>query len=277
MNNEIIAEKSSSNYTQNTVDTNEHKPFSQDILLIEDDDLCLFAGYEILYRLTTGKIDISKTIAEAKQKLKHDRYDLVVSDLCLVDGNAIDLIAEIQAQSRAKNKNTPFVAVTAYHDIDKHQQALSKGFKAVITKPLTEAQARIFFENYLESYSSHDSTQIIDKPVIDLKLGMERIGVCSEEKAITALELLMVSLIEDLSVLRSAEEEHDYLSMGKILHKLTGALNYSCTPGLEKAVRDLQDVLQAEELSAIPEHVKAISEQVKLLKTAYFDLLTDGI
>lgn len=275
MNNETISERSFSSNTQKTADTDEHKPFSLDLLLIEDDDLCLFAGYDILSRLTTGKIDITGTIAGAKQKLKCNCYDLVVSDLCLTDGNAIDLIAEMQSQSWPKNKNTPFVAVTAYHDMDKHQQALSKGFKAVTTKPLTETQARIFLENYLESSLSHDSTQTIDKPAIDLKLGMERIGVWSEEKAITALELLMVSLTEDLPVLRCAEEQHDYLSMGKILHKLIGALNYSCAPGLEKAVQDLYMALKANELSAIPKGIQAIQKQVQLLKAAYYDLLLD--
>ena len=249
------------------------KPFSQDILLIEDDSLCLFVGYEILSRLTSGKIDTAKTAIDAAQKLKLNRYDLVVSDLCLAEDSAIDLISEAQTQSWSKNKNTPFIAVTGYHDIDKHQEALAVGFKIVITKPLTEERARMVLENYWEPYVFKHDMQMVEKPVIDLKLGMERIGVDSKEKAIHALELLMTSLPQDLVLLKKAEAKRDRINMNQILHKLSGALNYSGTPALEKAVQDLYAALKANELSAIPKGIRSIQEQVQRLKTAYYDLL----
>jgi CheY-like chemotaxis protein len=251
------------------------KPFSQDILLIEDDSLCLFVGHEILSRLTSGKIDTAKTAIEAAQKLKNNRYDLVVSDLCLAEDSAIDLISEAQTQAWSKNKNTPFVVVTAYRDMDKHQEALAVGFKAVITKPLTEEHARIVLENYLGPYASIINAQAIQRPVIDLKLGMERIGVHSEEKAIQAIELLIASLAQDLSQLKNAEMKRDRLGINQILHKLSGALNYSGTPALEKAVQDLQVALKDNEPSAISKGIQAIQEQVQRLKTAYYDLLMD--
>jgi two-component system, NarL family, sensor histidine kinase BarA len=252
------------------------KPFSQDILLIEDDSLCLFVGYEILSRLTSGKIDTAKTAIEAAQKLKNNRYDLVVSDLCLAEDSAVDLISEAQTQSWSKNKNTPFIAVTGYHDIDKHQEALAVGFKVVITKPLTEECARMVLENYLGPYVFKQNMQMIKKPVIDLKLGMDRIGVYSKEKAIHAIELLMTSLPQDLVLLNDAEAKGDRMSMNQILHKLSGALNYSGTPALEKAVQDLQIALKTDEVSAIPKGIQAIQEQVRLLKAAYYDLLMNN-
>jgi CheY-like chemotaxis protein len=251
------------------------KPFSQDLLLIEDDSLCLFVGHEILSRLTSGKIDTAKTAIEAAQKLKHNHYDLVLSDLCLAEDSAIDLISEAQTQSWSKNKNTPFIAITAYRDIDKHQEALAVGFKVVITKPLTEERARIVLENYLGPYVFKHNMQMIEKPVLDLKLGMERIGVYSKEKAIHALELLMTSLPQDLALLKNAEAKHDRISMNQILHKLSGALDYSGAPALEKAVQDLHAVLKTNELCAISKGIQSIQEQAQRLKTAYYDLLMD--
>lgn len=262
-------------FTKNIQESREKKPFFQDLLLIEDDDLCLFVGYDILARLTSGKIDTAKTAMDAAQKLRQNRYDLVISDLCLTGGNAIDLMSEAQTQSWSKNRNTPFIAVTAYRDIDKHQEALAVGFKVVIAKPLTEDQARLFLENYLGPYSSTDSIPIIKRPVIDLMLGMERIGAHTEEKAIKALELLIASLPQELLVLKNAEAKHDRATMGQILHKLVGALNYSGTPALEKAAQDLQTILKLDEPAAISKGVKDIQEQVKLLKAAYYDLLMD--
>ncbi|MCD6045771.1 MAG: arcB 2 [Gammaproteobacteria bacterium] len=276
MDNDYVIEATSAKLLQEVQESRGTKPFSHDLLLIEDDNLCLFAGREILSRLTTGKIDTAKTAIEAAQKLRNNRYDLVVSDLCLAGCSALDLIGEAQTQSWSKNKNTPFIALTAYRDMDKHQEALAVGFKVVIAKPLTEEQARIFLENYLGPYSSKDTAQIIKRPSIDLKLGMERIGVYTEEKAIHALELLIASLPEDLVMLKNAETKQDSLSINQILHKLTGALNYSGTPALEKAVQDLREILQANETSAISKGIQNVQEQVKLLKEAYYDLLMQG-
>ncbi len=273
MDNEHIFGAMSAGLIESIQEQSGEKPFSQDLLLIEDDSLCLFAGHEILSRLTSGKIDTAKTAIEAAQKLKRNRYDLVVSDLCLAEGSGIDLISEAQTQSWSKNKNTPFIAVTAYRDMDKHQEALAVGFKAVITKPLTEEQAKLFLEHYLGTYSSKDSAQIIKRPMIDLKLGMDRIGVQSEEKAIYALELLIASLPEDLSALKNAQDKRDRLGMSEILHKLIGALNYSGAPALEKAVQDLQAALKTGGSSIISAGIQGICEQAKLLRVAYYDLL----
>lgn len=277
MDNDYVIEAPSAKLLQEIQEGRGNKPFSQDLLLVEDDNLCLFVGREILSRLTTGKIDTAKTAIEAAQKLRNNHYDLVVSDLCLGGCSALDLIVEAQTQSWSKNKNTPFIALTAYRDMDKHQEALAVGFKVVIAKPLTEEQARISLENYLGPYSSNDNTaQIIKRPSIDLKLGMERIGVYTEEKAIYALELLIASLPEDLLGLRNAEVKQDHLSINQILHKLTGALNYSGTPALEKSVEDLRAILKENQTSAISKGIQAVQEQVKLLKEAYYDLLMQG-
>lgn len=277
MDNEHIFGVISAKLIDSMQESNGDKPFSQDLLLIEDDTLCLFAGHEILSRLTSGRIDTAKTAIEAAQKLKHNRYDLVVSDLCLAEGSAIDLISEAKTQPWSKNKNTPFIALTAYRDMDKHQEALAVGFKAVITKPLTEQQARLFLENCLGAYSSKGNEQKIKRPVIDLKLGMERIGVQSEEKAIYALELLMASLSEDLSLLKNAQDNRDRFGMNEILHKIIGALNYSGAPALEKAAEDLQIALKTGGALIIATGIQAISEQARLLKVAYYDLLMHDV
>ena len=133
----------------------------------------------------------------------------------------------------------------------------------------------MILENYLEPYVFKNDMQRIKKPAIDLKLGMERIGVYSKEKAMHALELLMTSLPQDLALLNNAKAKRDRMSMDQILHKLSGALNYSSAPALEKAVQDLQGILKTDDPSAISKGIQAIQEQTKLLKAAYYDLLMD--
>lgn len=274
MDNEFLVKERSTKFIGNLQDDENYKPFSQDLLLIEDDKVCLFVGQEILSHLTSGKIDTATTVTEAKEKLKHNRYDLVLSDLCLADGSGMDIISEVQTQSGSKNKNTPFIAVTAYHELNKHQEALSAGFKSVINKPISEDQARMLMKDCFTKRKSRDKT--IKRPVIDLQLGMQRIGVYSQEKALQVLELLMISLPEDLSALRNAESKRDRSAINDVTHKLIGALSYSAAPALEEAVQDLQAMLQTNQPSALSAGIQQVTEQVESLKAAYYDLLIYG-
>ena len=244
---------------------------SQVILLIEDDNVCLFVEKEILTRLTEGKIDTAKTVFEANEKLTQHAYDLVVADLCLSDGSALDIIAAARTQAESKNKKTPFVALTAYRAQNKHQEALQAGFTTVVTKPLTEEEARNFMLHPMK-HPSYEYTDL-SRPVIDLKLGMDRLCEGNKEKAIQALELLIVSLTEDLEALKSAQSEHDQSSMNDILHKIRGALQYSATPAFEKAVQDLQAAFREKQTQAIARGIQNLDEQMKWLKEAYYDLL----
>lgn len=247
------------------------KNFSQSILLIEDDNVCLFVEKEILAALNNGKMDTAKTVFEANEKLNKHTYELVVADLCLSDGSALDIITAARTQAESKNKNTPFVALTAYHDQNKHQEALKAGFTTVIVKPLTEEDAKNFMLHPMK-HPSYEYTDL-SRPVIDLKLGMDRLGEGTKEKAIQALELLIVSLTEDLEALKSAQSEQDQSSMNDILHKIRGALHYSATPAFEKAVQDLQAAFRAKQVEAISRGIQDLDEQMKWLKEAYYDLL----
>ncbi len=244
---------------------------SQAILLIEDDTVCLFVEKEILARLTDRKIDTAKTVFEANEKLNQQAYNLVVADLCLSDGSALDIIAAARTQAESKNKKTPFVALTAYREQNKHQEALQAGFTTVVVKPLTEEETRNFILHQVK-HPSYEHTDL-SRPVIDLKLGMDRLCEGTKEKAIQALELLIVSLADDLEALKSAQSEQDHSSMNDILHKIRGALQYSATPAFEKAVQDLQIAFREKQVEVISRGIQDLDEQMKWLKEAYYDLL----
>ena len=123
-------------------DKKSHLPFKHKVLIIEDDNVCLFAEKKMVSTFT-NYIDTAENMKEALEYLKLNRYDLVISDLGLPDGSGAEIAARVRTSVESPNHTTPFVAMTAHRDKDKHQEALNAGFTETATKPLTEEKIDI--------------------------------------------------------------------------------------------------------------------------------------
>ena len=249
--------------------TKEKTPFTHELLIIEDDKICLFAEKQLLTAFT-NKIDSAENVAEALKQLASKRYDLVISDLGLPDGSGNEIVAKIKAMPESPNYKTPFVAMTAHKDALKHQQAMDAGFAATNTKPLGTDKAVELLKTY-PAQGAGTSPKEEGLAVIDLALGMQRIAAKSEGDAIEALGILFETLQEDIPVLQEAEKNNDIGGAREVLHKIRGGLCYSGTPRLEKAFAVLHDeVKRTPELRKIDylfslayDEVKLFSEQFK--------------
>ena len=152
----------------------------------------------------TNKIDSAENVADALKKLSTKRYDLVISDLGLPDGSGNDIVARIKASPESPNHQTPFVAMTAHQDAVKHKQATDAGFLAIGTKPLSVDKAVEFLKTY-PAKGSEVELEGDELSVIDIALGMKRIGAKTEGNAIEALGILYETLQEDIPALKEAQ------------------------------------------------------------------------
>ncbi len=245
-------------------------PFQHRILLIEDDNVSLFAASEMLSRLTT-MVDMARDVEEANERLSTTAYDLVIADINLPDGTGMDIIHCAYSSAKSKNKATPFVALTAHQDKKKHQAILDSGFVDVATKPLSLARAYLFLER---CSLNNDELAPADLAVIDLKLGMKRIGAGNDEKAVIAIGMLIESLEEDIIALKRLQASNNIAGVQEVLHKIKGGLEYSGVPRLQKHIALLYSEINTNtDLSALQPLFNAIYEQVALLTTAYQDLV----
>lgn len=249
----------------------EKTPFAHELLIIEDDKTCLFAEKNLLSGYT-NKIDSAENVAEALEKLALKRYDLVISDLGLPDGSGNDIVAKIKASPESPNYKTPFVAMTAHQDAAKHKQAMDAGFTATNTKPLGTDKA----VELLKTYPAHGAQAEPEEEgplVIDLALGMQRIGAKTEGNAIEALGILYETLQEDIPMLQEAEKNNDIAGAREVLHKIRGGLFYSGTPRLEEAFMVLHaEVKLTPDLTKIDMLFSLAYDEVKLF-TAEFKKL----
>ncbi|MCD6044864.1 MAG: putative Histidine kinase [Gammaproteobacteria bacterium] len=246
-------------------------PFTHELLIVEDDKTCLFAEKNLLSAYTS-KIDCAETVAETLEKLAVKRYDLVICDLGLPDGSGCDIVAQMKNDKEALNHETPFVAMTAHKDAEKLRTAMAAGFSMAETKPLgTDIAVEI-----LNIYPALGTEQDEGLPVIDLALGMQRIGARKEETVLEALGILLHTLDEDIPLLQEAEKENNIEKVREILHKIRGGLYYSGTPRLEESFKILhEEVRRSSDLRKIDLLFSLVYGEVTLLAEQYQELIQD--
>lgn len=83
----------------------------KEILLIEDNQVNLLYTKNLFIQWNLN-VTIAKTISESIKRLTMARYDVIISDVKLPDGNGIDLIRGLQKDSRHVNRKTPVIILS---------------------------------------------------------------------------------------------------------------------------------------------------------------------
>jgi len=107
------------------------------VLIVDDEpDLC-----ELL-AITLTRMGLAShavgDVAAAKAALRHDRYDLCLTDMQLPDGNGLDLVEWLSQQHPAP----PCAVITAHGNVESAVRALKLGAFDFVSKPLDLADLR---------------------------------------------------------------------------------------------------------------------------------------
>jgi DNA-binding NtrC family response regulator len=101
------------------------------ILIVDDDDVVLL-GYRQLLTKSGYRTTEATSLAEAKETVWNDDFDIVVLDLKLPDGNAIDWIPELKKSF----PDLPVIVITGTGDIPTAVTAMKSGAENFLTKPV---------------------------------------------------------------------------------------------------------------------------------------------
>lgn len=87
------------------------------------------------------ELNWAQNVAEAEESLKNKKFDLILLDIELPDGNGLDLCSKIQASS----PEVPIFFLTAHADLSEKVLGFSAGADDYITKPFNhlELKARV--------------------------------------------------------------------------------------------------------------------------------------
>lgn len=140
-------------------------PKNINFLVIEDDpamgeiivDELQMMGFE-------GQIKVSHSLDEAQKELRKDKYDYILCDWNLPDGEGIEMLEA--ARKSNKYSDTPFVLVTGNDSSADMRKSKYEGVSGYILKPWTpvDFKSKIFLGWMSEKAKSHElMRELVDK------------------------------------------------------------------------------------------------------------------
>lgn len=115
------------------------------LLLIDDEPAIQFGFSEYLSRVGYS-VHGALSIAEAREALSTHRFDAILLDLSLPDGNGLDLIAEL----RENYFDIPIIVITGIGDIPLAVESMRRGADNFLTKPVNMPDLDVFLQKSLE-------------------------------------------------------------------------------------------------------------------------------
>ena len=115
------------------------------VLLVDDEPATLF-GFSRFMTKAGYAVTEATTLAQARETIASRRFDVVILDLNLPDGNGIDWIRDIREGYPA----TAIVVITGSADIPLAVEAMRLGADNFLTKPVSLADLDIFLRKSLE-------------------------------------------------------------------------------------------------------------------------------
>ncbi len=113
-------------------------PNSAAQILVVDDEPDLRTLYELTLLREGYRVEAASCLAEAWEQLGDNRFDAVITDMRLPDGQGLDLIKGMQSQQRPER----CVVMTAYGSAENAVEALKAGAFDYLTKPVDLKQFR---------------------------------------------------------------------------------------------------------------------------------------
>lgn len=115
-------------------------------ILIVEDSMALSATYQEYLGRAGYTSQMAATADSACRHLKKRRFDAVLMDLNLPDGDGISLLARL----RKEGMDIPVVVITADPSIETAVRAIRAGAQDFISKPVTAARLNLTLRNVLE-------------------------------------------------------------------------------------------------------------------------------
>jgi len=107
-------------------------------VLVVDDEPDLRTLYELTLLREGHRVETAASVQEARQQLRAQRFDVVLTDMRLPDGQGLELILELRDAQRRER----CVVMTAYGSAENAVEALRAGAFDYLTKPVDLKQFR---------------------------------------------------------------------------------------------------------------------------------------
>lgn len=169
------------------------------VLLVEDLDECQIVVKRALAN-SSIELTIAKTLKEAQTLIRSNseiKYDLVILDISLPDGEGLSILEEIRTTT---GDTVPVFLLTSDSDLDSKVTAFNLGADDYLTKPISGAELRARVEMRLKKTAGQRNQQTkIQKGNLALDVSLMRVSLIenNEQKILplTSKEFKILALL----------------------------------------------------------------------------------
>jgi len=115
-------------------------------ILVIDDEPDLRTLYELTLLREGYRVETAGSVQEAREQLKQQRFDAVITDMRLPDGSGTDILAQLRTEQRPER----CVVITAYGSAENAVESLKAGAFDYLSKPVDLKQFRAVVANALQ-------------------------------------------------------------------------------------------------------------------------------
>ena len=235
----------------------------KDILIVDDDDLVCHSLKELL-GMEGYSVDSTLDGLEALQKLKDNRYSLIISDIRMPTLDGIELLKEV----RGKNLDSFLIFITGHGHIDGAVEAIKLGAYDYITKPIDDIRLKLTIRRALEQKQLLDSYQDLKKKVRPWEID-DRI-IVKDRKMMELLDLVQTVSETLATVLITGESGTGKSMLAKYIHRHSSRRD---GPFIELSCGTLAETLLESELFG---HVKGAFTGADRTKKGKFEEAQGG-
>ena len=160
----------------------------KNILLIEDNEI-IIKGLKYSLEQEDFEVTPAKSVFEAKQLLYENKYNLIILDVMLPDGNGFELCKFIKEKEK-----TPVIFLTAKDEEQDIVNGLELEAEDYIIKPFRTRELILRINNILKRYEKTENKRIQAKNVV-VDVDASRVFVNGQEIEFTALEYKILLLL----------------------------------------------------------------------------------
>lgn len=224
------------------------------VLVVEDNIIAQLAVKIILSSMACH-VDVASNGEEALVSCNKNNYDMILMDIGLGEGmDGYDVTRHIR-KIPGDIKDAPIIALTAHGADENKQRCIEAGMNAVLTKPLTKAQAADILKTFIPARktpsvpiikasrpdlpdSDMEMFQLDQFSLFDVEQGLKNSG--NKTMLIELLTMMVSDLPNDLEEMKTAFQNEDIPQVEHLAHKIKGGAVYVGTTRLKYACQYLE-------------------------------------
>lgn len=232
---------------------------SKNILIVDDNDL-----NRKLFENLVGQIWSYQSATdglEAIQKVKEDKFDLILMDIQMPKLDGISALKQIKASDLA---TCPIIAVTAFADESDRMAFLDQGFDEFITKPIRPREFLEKIQHFLDINQEKNSKSSEKLNVKNVILDLDVFGQLGKYNNPQMIKKVYLDFIEEsMGILERIPKELETNNFNEVAESLHILKGNSGTLGANKVFMEAQ---KAELLAKEGDKSTLLSQREKIHK-----------